>query len=224
MLKNCAYCEKEFEGSDKQMYCSNSHRSAASQGKTFRGLAEATSNPQLATSNPQAPRAEKTTKSSYSNYEQYIISDLESKVKDLKSEVTKLESKNEKLLEENTSLEKQVENSTRKLTEKPGGLAGFMDDPAIKSQLMELGMPVLDKLVTWVTNQAVPNPNQQQLGESPQGEPNFVYAWLVKQSPDIQNQFVLLLEGLEASKRTKDYLESWNRNFMGIIKQARTNR
>jgi hypothetical protein len=108
------------------------------------------------------------------------------------------------------------------LEEKPTGLSGILQtNPQLAEQALTIGAPLLaglaEKVMNWLDNK---DPQKQLSEANPQGQGNEVYTWLVNQTPEIQKSFVMLLEGLQASGKIQDYLNAWNRSFMGARKQA----
>ena len=152
----------------------------------------------------------------------FMVRSVERERDKLETELKELRTKYEKIKDEKAQLEKEADQAVRKLEEKPTGLSGILQtNPQLAEQALTIGAPLLaglaEKVMNWLDNKDT----QKQLSEAnPQGQGNEVYTWLVNQTPEIQKSFVMLLEGLQASGKIQDYLNAWNRSFMGARKQA----
>ena len=234
-LKNCAYCGNEFEAkAQTAMYCSNSHRVLA--GRKNLKL-KAISNQQPATNNEQ-PQNPITIPTVFTTTQQppketvpkldplgaFMVRTVERERDKIEKELNELKSKYETLQQEKTALEKELDNTSRELKEKPNGLSGFFQtNPDITKTAIEMGMPLLagaaEKLVNWITEQ---QQHKQLAGAATEQNTNPIWVWLVAQPKEIQENFVMLLEKLDATGRAKDYLESWNRQLMRVVPKTNT--
>lgn len=150
----------------------------------------------------------------------FMVRTVERERDKIETELKELRTKYETLKQSKTEIEKQLEEATRALNEKPTGLSGIIQsNPDVLNQAMQMASPILagigEKLATWLTSQNAP----KQLGEAatPAQSENVIWLWLKAQTPEVQEHFVMLLEKLDATKRTKDYLESWNRQLMAVV-------
>jgi hypothetical protein len=152
----------------------------------------------------------------------FMVRSLERERDKLEAELKELRTKYEKIKDEKAQLEKEADQAVRKLEEKPTGLSGILQtNPQLAEQALTIGAPLLaglaEKVINWLDNK---DPQKQLSEANAQGQGNEVYTWLVSQTPEIQKSFVMLLEGLQASGKIQDYLNAWNRSFMGARKQA----
>ena len=152
----------------------------------------------------------------------FMVRSVERERDKLETELKELRTKYEKIKDEKAQLEKEADQAVRKLEEKPTGLSGILQtNPQLAEQALTIGAPLLaglaEKVMNWLDNK---DPQKQLSEANPQGQGNEVYTWLVNQTPEIQKSFVMLLEGLQASGKIQDYLNAWNRSFMGARKQA----
>jgi len=152
----------------------------------------------------------------------FMVRTVERERDKIESELKELRKKYEALQEEKTSIEKQLDEASRELKEKPTGLSGIVQsNPDLAKTAMEMGLPLLagigEKLIAWITTQQQQQPKQ--LNGATEAEPgtNPIWLWLIAQPKEIQENFVMLLEKLDATGRAKDYLESWNRQLMRVV-------
>jgi hypothetical protein len=151
----------------------------------------------------------------------FMVRTVERERDKIESELKELRKKYEALQEEKTSIEKQLDEASRELKEKPTGLSGIVQsNPDLAKTAMEMGLPLLaglgEKLIAWISTQ---QQQPKQLNGATEAEPgtNPIWLWLIAQPKEIQENFVMLLEKLDATGRAKDYLESWNRQLMRVV-------
>lgn len=235
-LKNCAYCGNPFEAkAQTAMYCSNSHRVLAGR-KNLKLRATSNEQPAINNEQPENPlikptvfpqpiqQPPKETVPKLDALGAFMVRTVERERDKLEKEFNELKSKYENLQQEKTALEKELDNTSRELKEKPNGLSGFFQtNPDITKTAIEMGMPLLagtaEKLVNWITEQ---QQTKQLAGAAPEQNTNPIWMWLVAQPKEIQENFVMLLEKLDATGRAKDYLESWNRQLMRVVPKTNT--
>lgn len=211
-------CGKEFETkAHNAEYCSQSHKFKDYRRQHPRPKQlGSVQNGVLATS----PATAKTTAMQRPQLDvlgDFMVRSVERERDKLDTELTELKKKFETLKEKNIDLEKQLDNATRAIGEKPSGLMGLVQaNPDMLNKALELGMPLLNTLA-----EKLMSTGQKQLA-APDENANPVWMWLVNQPKDIQEQFVMLLEKLDGTEKKKDYLEAWNRTLMSVVKKQAT--
>jgi len=229
MKKTCTYCGVEFEAkSDSAKFCKTSHRNLYGQGyrwnpTTLKGVREHKPEKAFANTQPNTMRQNmRQTLPQLDVLGQFMVEQVKRERDKLETELKELRTKYEKIKDEKAQLEKEADQAVRKLEEKPTGLSGILQtNPQLAEQALTIGAPLLaglaEKVMNWLDNK---DPQKQLSEANPKGQGNEVYTWLVNQTPEIQKSFVMLLEGLQASGKIQDYLNAWNRSFMGARKQA----
>lgn len=210
-------CGKEFEThAHNAEFCSSSHRDKyRRKHKITLGNA-----PQAQGAQPNAKPSAKAFAKAMPTLDplgDFMVRTVERERDKLDTELTELRKKFETLKEKNLDLEKQLDNATRAIGEKPSGLMGLVQsNPDMLSKALELGMPLLNTLAEKLMSGSA----QKQLAAPDEANP--VWMWLVSQPKDIQEQFVMLIEKLDGTEKKKDYLEAWNRTLMSVVKKPVT--
>jgi len=229
VVKNCAYCGKEFEtDASYKKYCGNNHKKMANGGYVYDKATGKGHRPGLGllTASPSKPimkESHSVTTPQLDALGSFMVKTVERERDKIEEELKKLQTKYETLKDQKSTLEKQLDEATRALTEKPTGLSGIVQsNPDFANNALNAAIPLLnglgEKLVQWITSsgpkQLTGGPGAEQ---STQGNANPIWQWLIAQPKEVQENFVMLLEKLDATGKAKDYLESWNRQLMRVI-------
>lgn len=233
-LRNCEYCGDAFEVTDpksKRKYCKKSHRNSASLGYVWNPTTKRGELPKL----PKAlgeivtplAKTQSERKPMNTNTPQldtlgsFMVRTVERERDKIEADHQKLKDKYEALQKEKLDLKEQLDEVTRKLTEKPTGLSGVISgNPDLLKSALEMGMPMLAGIMEKIGTMISSQPGQKQLAATTQqesGEANPVWVWIVAQPQEVQVSFVALLEKLDAIGKTAEYLESWNRQLMRVV-------
>lgn len=227
MKKNCKFCGTEFEAkAHNQLFCSNAHAFKYYRKNKKQQLGEAPPANALQLAPAKAPaKAYLPARPQLDPLGDFMVRTVERERDKLDDQLTELQKKYDALKEKHADLQKELENATRAIEEKPKGLSGLLQsNPDMVNKALELGMPLLNTLAEKLMSGG--NAQQKQLAAptDESGQPNPIWAWLVQQPKEVQEQFVMLLEKLEQTQRIKDYLESFNRQLMRVVpKQQRQN-
>lgn len=217
MKKNCKFCGTEFEAkAHNKEFCSSAHYF-----KHYRQNKKQLGQVPTATQLPPAPakapaKAYLTPRPQLDALGDFMVRTVERERDKLDHELDALTKKYEALKDKYVDLEKELENATRAIDEKPKGLSGLIQsNPDLLTNALQMGMPLLNTIAEKLMGTA----QQKQLAAptDESGQPNPIWAWLVAQPKEVQEQFVMLLEKLNATNRIKDYLEAWNRQLMKVV-------
>lgn len=201
--------EKFFTDNPAKKYCSNRCRVAA-QRHSLKGHSESVNREEKETTLPARLQMDTSKSMSFSNFPeaaQYIIGDLQDKIKDLKAEKLKLEEKYEELEGEFADLEETLQNTKGLLDKKPSALAGWVENPDKILQMMAQAPEALRGLRDVIREFASQPPaiNGVQKEEE---QKNDILFWLAGKPLEVQQKFVNMVAGF-SQVNNDDELMNW---------------
>ncbi|GHM98806.1 hypothetical protein WSM22_02960 [Cytophagales bacterium WSM2-2] len=216
VIKSCEFCGHEFEDKSPNAnakYCSQSHKLAAlRKRKKQNGLGETPALiPASSTGSTSVTKASDQVKAmplTLDPISQFLINRLENEIRDYKDKISKLEEKLESASAQEKEYEKQIADLTNEVSAKPTGLSGFMqNNPSILEKAVEaLGPRFGEGLGKLIEKWSGPS--------SPYAE--AVVNWMVQLSPELQNEFYKMMQGIVAlgPEKTPEKIAEITRSLM----------
>lgn len=224
ITKNCDHCGNEYQAKHADAkYCSNRCKVAAfNKRKKLAGL-NVNETPLTETQTPMQPtpmpvitrpvinlpaKREPETKlpASLDVSAKWVIDQQKERIDDLKADLKDRTDEVKRLTAERVELEKKITALETELNAKPTGLSGFAtNNPGIVEKAMDLFGPKLLQLVEKL------EPKQLGGGDHP------VWQWLIAQTPEVQQDFVDLISGLNTKpEQIRDYLARFKRELIAV--------
>jgi hypothetical protein len=202
--RKCDHCGKLFEPtrSDKK-YCDDKCKLDAFRERKALGNVPSTTIPALKT-NLTPPEALPVSA-------KFVIDELTRQRDKLEKENDLLISEAKALKERNAELEKERDKVQGDLEKKPSALAGFMSDP---KNLIDLGKEIPGMIAGIIEACKQGGGDAKQLNAPPaQQEP--IIKWLVSQTPEFQQQFMDVVNGLASNPhRSMELITHFKRSLM----------